>query len=272
MSASIRKLIPALGPAWLTKDQVQGEETDSRMLYPGALVSDALLERARLGTRARFPGGGAPEDALAYIGRDRSIIRGPSESREAYEARLQRAIDDHRVRGNPWALMEQVRGYCSPHAIRCRTVDEHGNWRTIDRDGTRSTYRASAWDWDGSTLSAAWARFWLLIYPTTGTPKQPWDREGTWGDGATWGDDGETLGSTATPDDVQAIRSIVRTWKRAGSRCLWILVVFDDTAFDPADTAPPLPDGTWGDWSMNSGGVQVPTRSTDAIYWKGTGP
>jgi hypothetical protein len=112
-----------------------------------------------------------------------------------------------------------------------------------------------------------WARFWVIIDSAGGVP---WSRDGTWNDGELWGDDpSASWGSTATIEQVQAIRAIVDDWKPAASVCKNIIVSFDASAFDTGDTAPPLPDGTWGPWSKNSGGVQVAARDSRAIYWDG---
>lgn len=273
--SGLRTIIRKLGPGWLVRDSVtlpDGTtlEVDNRVLYAIALLYDALITRIQLGVKARFPGAGATEDSLVYIGRDRLIARGPAETREVYEGRLPGAIDKHRTRGNAWRMMEQIRAYCSPHAVRVRVWTERGKVYTLDRDESTSVVRTTDWDWDGSALEDAWARFWVLIYVTTDATPQPWQRI-TWGQpGLQWGTSGYTWGSTASPADVQAIRNIVEAWKMEGSHCQYIMVVFDDTEFDPTDTAPPLPDGTWGPWSKNSGGTQVATRSDKAIYWPGT--
>lgn len=271
-------MVKLLGPKWLVKDKVTVNgvetETDSRILHTLALYLDAFNDRVLRGIRARLPGGGSTEDSLPYIGRDRQVARGPSESRSTYEGRLQRAIDDWRVAGTAWSVMEQIRGYCSPHAIRVRIVNEHANFYQIDRDGTRSRGKDTSWNW--SDEPEKWSRFWVIIYPTTDSPQQPWARSPNWGDpelwGGAWGTPGYTWGSTATPDDVASVRKIVRTWKPAGSRCINIIIVFQDDAeaFEVDATAPPAPDGTWGNWSKNVGGVQIPARSQDAIYWDGT--
>lgn len=271
--AFLRNLIRKLGPSWLVKDEVNGKETDSRILYATGLLFDELKERARLGIRARFPGGGSTSDSLPYILRDRSIIAGPSELKASKELRAQKAIRLHRVRGNAWALLENIRGYCSPHAVRVRMVTERGTFYTIDRDGSRSIVRGAAWNWDGADLEDNWARFWILIYPTTDTPQRPWARCNPWGTpGDVWGTPGRTWGSTATPADVASIRAIIRQWKRSGTRCVKIAIVFDDAALDPTDTAPPLPDGTWQTPATYVAGVKVPSRDARAIYWHGTGP
>lgn len=290
-----RDLAKYMGPGWFVKDQITlspgvTKEVDNRALYAFLLMLDTMKQRLRYGVEARLTQW-APVDALQYIGAGLDTIQGPSESIAAYRARLQTAIDDKRLAGTAWPLLRQIRGYCSPYAVRVRLVNEHGHWYTIDRDGSQSTYRYSAWDWDGATAFALktgatrvrgngvsgpaipWSRFWVVIYPTTGSPSQPWQRDGTWDDGSTWDDNGQTWGSTATPDDVDAIRKIVTRWKPMGSRCVSIIISFSDTDFDPTTTAPPLADGTWkwaGKYSTSTPGVRVNARSTNAIFWDGT--
>ncbi len=439
MAFSFRQLIRKLGPGWLVKDRVREAdgtevETDSRVLFPIMAMLDATAKRAELGVQARMPGL-APEDALEHIGRTFTVLRGPEETTEGYEARLQRGIDDHRVNGNPFALMEQIRGYCAPHAVRVRVYNNHGNCFTLERDGTRSIVESTAWNWDGSMGASKRSRFWVLIYPTvpvtftqnrfvftgwtftnasigatglldpeggskgvtiydsvanahhkisstyatfvtgkphtvsiyakaagvrylwievdstpgayvyfdlqlgtvsaqvnatgrispaengyylceasfpactgatayiamattngvgdyigtgaqgitiykpsitsTNLPSKPWDRiTQRWGDATRWvtgkwGGDSGTWGSTATREAVAAIRSIVQFWKPAGTRCASIIVVFDDAALAPSDTAPPLPNALWHK-PKYVGERQVPRRSADAIYFNGT--
>ena len=264
-----------LGLSWLAKDQLLVDdeplETESRFLFTSEMMASSRLDRLRTGILCRFPGNGTmPADALQYAGRDRKIRRGPAEPQDVYELRLVGAIDKHRTRGNAWRMMEQIRAYCYPHAVRVRIWTDRGDVYTLDRDETTDLVRATAWDWDGTFgVDGVWSRFWVLIYVTTDATPQPWQRL-TWGmPGLVWGGP-YTWGSTATPADVQSIRSIVETWKPEGTHCRHIMVVFNDAAFDPADTAPPLPDGTWGPWTKPSGTTKVPTRSADAIYWPGT--
>lgn len=269
--SGLRTIIRKLGPGWLVRDSVtlpDGTtlEVDNRVLYAIALLYDALITRIQLGVKARFPGAGATEDSLVYIGRDRLIARGPAETREVYEGRLPGAIDKHRTRGNAWRMMEQIRAYCSPHAVRVRVWTERGKVYTLDRDESTSVDGTTDWDWDGSALADAWSRFWVIIYPTDATPREPWDRV-EWG-AENWGS--FYWGSTATKDDVQAIRTIVETWKPEGTHCRNIIIAFGDTDFDPTDAAPPLPDGTWGPETANVGGEQVPTRNPNAAYWPGS--
>ena len=286
MALTWRQLIPFLGPSWLTKDKITNAdgsqtEVDSRVLYPIMAMFDAMTQRAYNGVTASMVGLG-PDDAQAMIGQDRQCIRGPAESSVSYAARLQTAIDDARQAGNPWALLSQIRGYCSPNAVRVRLFNDHGNCYTINRDGSRSVVKHTAWNWDGQGIGPGglgtavsgvtqWSRFWIVIYPTTGSPALPWARSSAWGTaGQVWGPSSSkaTWGSTATSDDVFAIRRICSQWKPAGSRCSKIIVCFNDTDLDPNGGA--LPDGTWGNAGKWVAGRMVPARNGNCLYWAGT--
>ena len=261
--AVFRRAFYKLAPSWLTSGE--GE----LVWYSLGVMMDAFAERARQGLLARFPEY-APADALPLMSRDRRIIRGRNESDEAFAARVLTWLDDHRTRGNPFALMRQIRAYCGV-PMRTRTVDCRGNWYTIEADGTTSVaLQRGNWDWDGEG-DARWSRFWVVLYP----PSTLWTAGPNWGDvdlwGGAWGTDGYTWGTTATPDDVASVRAIVRDWKPAGTRCERIIIAFDDTKFDPTSSGvPPMPDGTWGTNAKLVGGVWVSTREPSARYWVGT--
>lgn len=254
-----RKLFYRLMPSWLSSGE--GEKHQFSL----AIVRDAAQERARQAAHARFPED-APEDALPYMQRDRLIVRGIDEAAAAYATRMLTWLDDHRVRGNPFALMKQLRGYCNCD-VRVRTVDRRGNWFTRERDGTESfALAAGNWNWDSLAASPDWARFWVIIYPTVGPPTEPWTATDTWGMGHIWGEAGRTWGTSATSDQVAMVRSIVRTWRPEGTRCECIIIAFDDASFDPAA---PEPDGDWDLWSV--GDPRLKNRLTTARYWAGTG-
>ena len=273
MAPRFRRAFYKLLPTWLgggqpspsaTVDEDEGE----RVQYSLGVTIDAFLERCRQGVLARYPEH-CPADALAYHGRDRKIVRGINESADSYAERLLRWLDDHRVRGNPFALLEQLQAYCNVD-LMVRTVDTRGNWFTIAADGTRSVLLDQGnWDWDGAAASE-WGRFWVIIYPpATG---ELWNQTPNWGDadlwGGEWGRAGYTWGSTATPDQVQAVRSIVRQWKPAGTTCEWVVLAFAPASFDPTDASPPNPDGDWGIWHERVNPA-VPVRLGTASYWDG---
>lgn len=258
MATSFRTLWSRLGPDWLVNDGADGELVG----YSLGLMIDVFAERTRLGLLARMPET-APSDALPRMGRDRRVLRGRNESASSYAQRLLRWLDDRRTQGNAFALMDRLADYLGP-VPSYRIVDARGNWYGRAANGTKSFLLDQAnWNWDGVD-PARWCRFWVIIYPNG-----LWSQDTEWGavSGPSWGSGSGSWGSTATPDEVQTVRRIVRDWKRAGSRCVNVIVAFDPASFDPTS---PEPDGTWGQASKNDGGVQVPSRLGTAIYWDGT--
>lgn len=258
-----------LAPRWLTSGE--GE----LLGYALDLLKDAYAQRALKGLLIRFPqqdplGTPAPADALAAMGRDRRVVKGFGESDESYARRLRRWLDDRRKAGNPFALMERLAEYTG-EGCKFRTFDNTGNCFTRETDGSTSYLlsvasgggSASTWVWDGDT--SKWSRFWVVIYP----PASLWTVGPNYGDGDTYGQTGLTWGATATPEQVNTIQRIVNDWKPAGTRCVNIIIAFDPNSFDPEATEP---DGLWGKWSKNVGGVQVPSRLSTARYWSGGGP
>lgn len=263
-----RHLIARIAPPRLTR------KWGERFLYSFGLVLDVVVDWGLQGMRARFPDKG-PEDALPYLGRDRKIVRGFQEPAALYRPRLRRWRIDHRKRGNPIALLEQLAGYMSGFPVRIATVTHRGTWFVRQPDGTVDIYsKAGNWDWDAALDVEGWSRFWVVIYPlATGI----WTQSPPWGDvdlfGGAWGAPGftGTWGSSATAEQVESIRSIIREWKAGGTRCVSIIVAFDETKFDPTDPAgAPLPSGDWGRPAKIVGGTYVPTREPSAIYWDGT--
>ena len=103
---------------------------------------------------------------------------------------------------------------------------------------------------------------------------RPWGPSGDWGDSdlwtsGVWGHPKHTIGTTATPAQIQGLRRIIAEWKPAGTQCEWIVVAFDDTKFSPADGTPPNPNGEYGRWGKNVAGSYVVARETTARYITG---
>ena len=253
--------------AWALSPSRLRTYTAARLTYAFVgLPLDMIAEAAKQATQARFPDR-CVEDALPYHGRDRGIRRGLAEPAASYRARLLLWIEAWRGAGVGRAMLDQIAGFLVPETTRLRIWTQVGVIYTREADGSFAISRATAglWNWDG--LTSLWARFWLIIDSAGGVP---WSSDGTWNDGELWGNDPiATWGSTATTEEVQAIRGIVDDRKPAASVCKNIIVSFDASAFDPGDTSPPLPDGTWAHWSKNVAGVQVPARDSRAIYWDG---
>lgn len=225
-----------------------------------ATVLGGFTERARQGLLAHGPTT-CPDDAIQYFCRDRGIVRGINEPREAIGLRLVRFLDDRATQGNAFALHAQLRAYMQAD-VMVRTVDSRGNWYTTAAGGARSVVIDTGnWDWDGAAASR-WSRFWVIIYPSGGLP---WAAS-VGGTPAAW-PSGGTIGTTATPEQVASVRSIIRQWQPDGTRCEWIIIAYDAASFDP--TAPE-PDGTWGDFGYDAGGGSYEVaRHTTARYWKG---
>jgi hypothetical protein len=217
---------------------------------------DAASERAYQGLLARFPSH-APDDAIPRMCRDRRVMRGINEPRVSINARLVRSVDDHRIQGGHWALHDQLRAYLQAD-VMIRTVDRRGNWYTTAVGGAHSKeINKQNWVWDGGALSS-WSRFWVIIYPTGGAPWSP-SVAGAWPAGG-------TIGTTATPDQVASVRSLIREWQPDGTRCEWIIVAFDPASFNPAA---PVPDGTWEHFGYDDAGNYYVARLESARYWKG---
>ena len=236
-SITFRRMVANKLPAWLRSGE------GGLVAYTLAWMLDAFRDRARLAIFVRFPQW-CPPDALAPHGRDRGIVRGIYDTDESYAARLIPWLDYHRRRGNPWAMLEQLQAYCGGSVVR--TVDRRGNWYSIAADGTQTYVAANGlWTWDDRAASPEWARGWAIVYMTGGTvPFAPGPLVGAadlWG-GAV-GSEGYTVGSTADPGQIAALRSIVLDGTPGGVHAEFIILAFDAATFAPA-TPEALP--TWG--------------------------
>lgn len=96
---------------------------------------DVVQNRTAESIDARFPRATRP-DALASIGRDRKILRGPNEPAETYAKRLVRWWQDHRTRGGPYALLRQSEAFWSSAPRRVDLVYASGTRFVLETDGT----------------------------------------------------------------------------------------------------------------------------------------
>lgn len=246
----LREFALKIAPRWLQTGP------GASVLYTIGAVLDAGIDGTWEGIQARMPLE-ADVSALSAIGADRRIVRGFDETDDAYRLRLAAHLEAWRYAGHARAVFGAVQGYLSGYDVPMRIVTNAGFWYHVDAAGTLTWERQlGTWDWDGTP--AAWWRFWLIIYP----PADLWVAEDDWGAGE-WGDGG-TWGTTATPEQVAAIRGLVKTWKAAHSKCEWIVIAFDGASFDPSA---PEPDGLWGPWGK--GDPRVPSRLSTARYWDG---
>lgn len=224
--------------------------------YAEGTTMDAIGDWMIEAVQASMPGIGTP-DALYLCGRDMQIDRGPTETDDHYIARLQGAIDSHRVRGAPGELLKQLAAWFSPSvATPIRLVSHSAVWHEIDLTTlvVTKTVVGTNWDWDAFT--SRWWRGWV-IFDSSGGPWTPdlWGDPGNWGDGGTWG-------SNATVSEVAQLRAWVEKWKPAHLVAMNMIVTFDATLFEVADASPPNPSGT-SDTALWRVGY-------NALFWKGT--
>ncbi len=266
---NFRSIRPQQVPYWLR----DGE--GGALGYTLDVLKDAFADRAFQGLMSRFPQHDrtgettAPEDALLAMGRDRRVIRGIEETAQSFARRLIRWLDDRKLAGSPFALLQKLAEYIGPDTgASFRTVDRRGNWFSRAADGTESyLLKQDNWNWDGEPATK-WSRFWVVIYPgTRWVPAPAWGAVG----GPTWGDNQLSWGSTATGEEVRTVRAMIADWKPAGTRCVGIIVAFDPASFEPSMPPgdPGLPDGTWGRGSKLVSGRAAPSRLSTAIYWDG---
>lgn len=233
-----------------------------RLLWSTILLIDAQIEVLLEAVLASV-GRGSPS-ALAYLGWARKMIRWQDESNASYAARLRRWIDTAKEAGGPREMARQIHGYLRSKP-KVRVFNRAGNVVTVDTDGTVST-ASCVWDWDSIShpeRASFTSELFVVVYVTT-----QWPTAGDWGtlDGQEWGG---TLGfgHDATPEEYDAIRSIVADWKAAHSNVRAIIWTTDPTLFDPAVPAS-LPDGQWGDWSMPGTGAPSHRNTTTCRYWE----
>ncbi len=238
----------------------------SRLLYAIFVQFDALVDWANYAVHLRYPSWCAEHcpEALAIHGRSRGIRRGFAESGAAYAARLVQWVPGRKRRGNLFVLMDQLAGYLSGFAVTIRCVNINGAWCTRIPDGTREYHRADPtnWDWDGNT--AAWSRYWVILYP----PADLWTDDGTWDDPGTW-DDGGTWDTTATPDQVATIRAIVAEENPPHAKCAGILISLNGTDYSPLGSGAGFPAGDWGTWGHLDGTHYEAVRADETSYWDG---
>lgn len=238
---TLRDQVQDLSPPWLRAD------VGGTILRAFGTVLDALAERTRQGVRLRFPGEGCSPTSLGYIGNDRDIERGPSQTPAGYAAQLQRAFDTWANAGGARTVLSQFRLYFAPDdGPTMRAVAEgrggYAVWHEIDpTTGFVTRYKvADNWNWrDAPDAVAAHGvkQTWLVVEAGDRWAIDLWDDtdDSAWGDGGVWGSD-------MSAADADSINAIVRKWKPEDEQAQPILV-FDPGLFARANGKPPNPDG-----------------------------
>ena len=190
----------ALGPTWL--QEANGEA----WLGAFGTAKDVILARAKDSVKARLPDL-APADALPHLAVTMQLERGPDEAEAAFRARLKEAFNAWVWGGTRKGLLEYA---LTPAGLENADTIENRQWSPAPPDGD----------------TAFWSRFWVVI----GEP-HPWDDDDSWdGDASTWDDDATaTWDSTATLNDVERVKRLIRQWKPGHTTPVAVVLVFSET-------------------------------------------
>lgn len=219
-----------LSPSWLL-GPVGELYVQTLGLYEDLGVESALqaMKASKMRADTFHPSG------LTHIGLERNMPRYSSETDAGYNVRLRGAWEAWKQAGTWQAIVSQLATF--------------GVTAEVYAQGYAGPLPGSAgdvFDWDDD--DANWSRFFVVL---TAHPWTPW----SWGDpGARWGD-GRTWGSTATTQEVAAVREIIKHWKPAREVFPHIIVQF--SAWTPPTTGDRYDDPD--------------NRPSTAVYWDGYG-
>jgi hypothetical protein len=282
---ALREQIKEISPPWLQDGQAE------RYLFNIGDQQDAILEKVVQGSRMHMPTV-CDETALPYIGRDRLIPRGTTETVESYRGTLQQAFEIHQMAGTPWAILRMalrpLLGLRPAARLVAATYDRssypapitNSKWDSYaagatpeDTQPTHVLVEPGNWDWDSVQYencpgTSNWSRFWIIIEsigPNAWCQPhgETWDDDGTWDDPRCWDLDCDS----AVTDSIW---DAILLWKDQNAECAGLIISFDATHFDPAHAAGGgiNPTGTYGRWSILSGLIQIAGRTsiTSAAY------
>lgn len=263
------------------------EEIAQRFLWLLGLPSDGVLEKANQGVHSHFVRQ-AQGDALAYLGSDRGVVHGLTESDASYAGRVARALDDWHVAGSAWSVLGQVLGYvlsAQPRALAISSVytaagvldSTQWDFFTAGADTahppTHLLNGAGNWDWDSaSPQDGSWSPLrWYLVLGAT-APNAWINLKGKVGStGLKVGARGKAVGVDAVADVGRSIKVIVDQWRPVGVWSHWIMIAFNDALFLPTASAGGgvNPGGTFGRWAKLSGDAFVSARYAGVCYFTG---
>jgi hypothetical protein len=257
------------------------ERNGERLLFALGMMNDVIIEKHRQGVKGHFVDD-CDDSALTFIGNDRGVLRGLTESAESYRARLKRAIDDRRRAGNAWAVLSQVLGYLLSTTPAARTVSAQysasgvatlANWQEYvagadpERPPRFTRDNTGNWDWDSASPtigSWGWWRWYLVLEGGGALADTDWligDADAPdIGNVETW-----CIGFGCSWKVPASLRIIVRQW--GSSWCHWMIVTFDDSLFISTGTAgAENPDGLYGHGWKVVAGHHVASRNENARY------
>lgn len=215
-----RDLVVKLVPRWLRKG-TEGAGIAGKLLYAIAIQIDAVQDALVEGVKRRFPGFDGEFDSLPLLGQERRIARGPYETDQGYADRLLPWQEQHRSRGGPYAMLEQLHGFWVG-AFPIALVYNTGKRFSMATDGTITRDYVSGWTDEGTdayifkpTRGYLPRVRWKLFYywtPTIGDDGL-WGSVGSsgdphWGDGGLWGVD-------LLPEEIQNLLLVPTEWNNA---------------------------------------------------------
>lgn len=232
MSFTFRDALRRITPRWLATGLAE------KILYAIGLHLDGIGDGCADGVKKRFPE--PADDSIDKIGRDRSILRGPTELATDYGARMKTWLDDHRNRGGPYALLDQTgRFWLEVYDLSLL----YASGTRFDRAKvTGIVTRATSIAGFGSVLG--WANWWLVF---TWTPTLATD--GIWSDSGLW-DDAGTWDSSLSLEDANNLKLVPTAWNTAHAKGRVVLL------HDGAELWG-LPVGLWGDPGTWGQGVHL---------------
>jgi len=196
------------------------------------LASDSIAEAAALGMRAswlRHPD--SPNDALAYVGLESSMPRYAADTNSSYRARLLDRWPTWQQGGTPPAITGQLAAFGVVSS------------RVIPAENADPRVTRPAWWFESPPDHNNWSRIAVVIEPGT---FEAW----YYGDGAHHYGDGSTYGSTASVDDVNAIKAIARKWKAGEEVNPYVYVILSGEYYGDPDIA-------YGDAGLVYGGEAI---------------
>lgn len=211
---------------------------------------DLAAQRAALGVRLRFPAPGIDGRALAYIGRERRIRRGPVETDDRYARRLLLWWSSHRGRGGPYALLEQVYAYTLGWlTARVDVVYQSGTRYLMD---TAGEIERNDITWGGNG-SDEWAHVWVVFHVPSVIPIGTARLVTSEGDYIV-DHEGNYIVVTRTiapgdmtDGDAAVFTSIVREWSAAHLPYITVVLLWETRRL----WSYPQPVPTWSEWAAS---------------------
>lgn len=221
---------------------------------------DEMMTDTSDSIKLRFPKEDSDPAALALIGKERRILRGPHEPAITYADRLRPWLDDHKTRGGPYALARQLWLFWRAALnVPFEIIYYSGRRYSVATDGTITRDDIGWHDPNGTEPTPHWSEIWIVFHLDGLT--------------ASWVDElGDTIvtdggeeiifdvlsGGALTPDEAEDFASVPREWSAAHVKRIHIVLLYGDVRL----WGYPVPVKKWGsDWgtwqTSNSGRVEI---------------